>query len=119
MPQARPINLTPRKALAEVKSVFDTERMRADVEWLAAPEREGRGAGSRGLDAAASYIAARFARLGLSPLTPGARGDDRYFQPFSMTGEGGQPLVAKNVIAVLPGASFRLLNLNAPTASRP
>jgi hypothetical protein len=104
-PQARPINLTPRKALAEVKPLFDTTRMKADVEWLAAPEREGRGAGSRGLDAAANYIAQRFDRLGLSPLTQGARGDDRYFQPFSMTGEAGQALPAKNVIAVLPGAN--------------
>ena len=108
VPQARPISLTPRKALAEVKSAFDIPRMRADVEWLAAPEREGRGAGSRGLDAAATYIAERFARLGLSPLVPGARGDDRYFQPFSMTGENGQALSAKNVIGVLPGANLAL-----------
>jgi aminopeptidase N len=104
-PQARPINLAPRKALAEVKPAFDTTRMKADVEWLAAPEREGRGAGSRGLDAAANYIAERFARLGLSPLVSGARGDDRYFQSFSMTGETGAPVTAKNVIAVLPGAN--------------
>jgi aminopeptidase N len=104
-PQSRPIKLAPRKALAEVKPQFDTERMRADVEWLAAPEREGRGAGSRGLDAAANYIAERFERLGLSPLTPGARGDDRYAQPFTMTGETGAPLPAKNVIAVLPGTN--------------
>src|SRR5882672_9586653 len=104
-PQARPIKLAPRKALAEVKPAFDIERMKADVEWLAAPEREGRGAGSRGLDAAANYIAERFERLGLSPLTQGARGDDRYFQHFNMTGETGEPLPAKNVIAVLPGAN--------------
>ena len=64
MPQAKPIKLIPRKALAEVKPVFDIERMKADIEWLAAPEREGRGAGSRGLDAAARYIAERFRQLG-------------------------------------------------------
>ncbi len=104
-PQARPIKLAPRKALAEVRPAFDIERMKADVEWLAAPEREGRGAGSRGLEAAAYYIAERFERLGLSPLMPGARGDDRYFQSFTMTGETGQPLPARNVIAVLPGAN--------------
>src|SRR5436309_446198 len=88
-PQGRPIKLAPRKALAEVRPRFDIERMKADVEWLASPEREGRGAGSRGLDAAARYIAERFERLGLSPMTPGARGDDRYFLPFTMTGEIG------------------------------
>jgi aminopeptidase N len=104
-PQAGPIELTPRKALAEIKPQFDSARMKADVEWLAAPEREGRGAGSRGLDAAASYIAERFERLGLTPLTPGARGDGRFFQPFDMTGETGAPVRAKNVIAVVPGAN--------------
>jgi aminopeptidase N len=104
-PQARPIRLEPREALAEVKPQFDIARMKADVEWLAAPAREGRGAGSRGLDDAASYIAQRFERLGLSPPTPGAPGDDRYFQPFNMKGEAGGPLTAKNVIGVLPGAN--------------
>ena len=104
-PQARPIELTPRKALAEIKAAFDTARMKADVEWLAAPEREGRGAGSRGLDAAARYIAERVrSRLGLAPLTP-ARDDNRYFQPFTMTGEAGAPVSARNVIAVVPGAN--------------
>ena len=79
--------------------------MRADVEWLASPEREGRGAGSRGLADAARYIAGRFERLGLAPLTPGARGDDRYFQEFSMTGEAGAQVPARNVIGVLPGTN--------------
>jgi hypothetical protein len=104
-PEGRPINLAPRKALAEVRPAFDAAHMKADIEWLAAPEREGRGAGSRGLDTAASYIAERFERLGFSPLTPGAGGDDRYFQPFAMTGENGEPLAAKNVIGVLPGTN--------------
>ncbi len=104
-PQGQPIKLEPRKALAEAKPAFDIARMKADIEWLAAPEREGRGAGSRGLDAAGSYIAERFERLGLSPLTPGTRGDDRYFQPFNMTGENGERLAARNVIGILPGAN--------------
>jgi hypothetical protein len=101
---AGPIKIAPRKALAEVKPAFDVGRMRADVEWLASPEREGRGPGSRGLDAAANYIAERFERLGLSPLMPGAQGGDRYFQPFTITGENGETLPARNVIGVLPGA---------------
>jgi aminopeptidase N len=104
-PQAKPIKLQPRKALAEVEPAVDVARMKADIEWLAAPEREGRGAGSRGLDAAANYIAERFKHLGLSPLTPGTRGDDRYFQPLTMTGESGEQLQAKNLIGVLPGAN--------------
>src|SRR5262245_52094085 len=103
--EARPIKLTPRKALAEIKPQFDIGRMKADIEWLAAPEREGRGAGSRGLDAAASYVAERFERLGFAPLSSSAQGHDRYFQPFTMTGENGAPVPAKNVIAVLPGTN--------------
>src|SRR5262245_61838014 len=106
--QAQPIKLTPRKALAEIKPLFDTARMKADIDWLAAPEREGRGAGSRGLDAAARYVADRFERLGLMPLSSGAQGDDRYFQPFSMTGENDAPVSTKNVIAVLPGTNSAL-----------
>jgi hypothetical protein len=107
-PQARPIKLDPRKALAEAKPAVDVARMKADIEWLAAPAREGRGAGSRGLEAAANYIAERFKQLGLSSLMPGTRGDDRYFQPFTMTGETGEQLQAKNLIAVLPGANSSL-----------
>jgi peptidase M28-like protein/peptidase M1-like protein/PDZ domain-containing protein len=120
-PQGRPIKVAARKALAEIGPQFDLGRMQADVEWLASPEREGRGAGSRGLDAAATYIAERFERLGLVPLTPGAGGDDRYFQPFTMTitlqrfpayeaprsrqGDIEAPVTARNVIGVVPGTS--------------
>lgn len=104
-PQARPIKLAPTKALAEIPPQFDSARMKADIEWLAAPEREGRGAGSRGLDAAADHIAERFERLGLSPLTPGSQAGDRYFQAFTMTGEHGETLAARNVIGVLPGTN--------------
>jgi aminopeptidase N len=103
--QGQPIKLPPRPALAEVKPQFDITRMKADVEWLASPEREGRGAGSHGLDAAANYIADRFDRLGLSPLTPGSLLAERYFQPFNMTGENGAALTAHNVIGVLPGGN--------------
>jgi hypothetical protein len=107
-PQAQPIKLAPRKALAEIKPLFDTARMKADIDWLAAPEREGRGAGSRGLDAAARYVAERFERLGLVPLSASAQSDDRYFQPFSMTGENDAPVPTKNVIGVLPGTNSAL-----------
>jgi aminopeptidase N len=102
-PQARPIKLMPRPALAELPARFDVPRMKTDIEWLAAPEREGRGPGSRGLDAAATYIAERFQRLGLLPLMPGVFGGERYFQSFTMIGENGATLPVKNVLAVLPG----------------
>ncbi len=62
----------------EPKSVAD--RLKADVSFLAADEREGRAPGTKGIDAAADYIAARFAKLGLKQA-PAA---DGFFQPFEI-----------------------------------
>ena len=56
------------------------ERLRQAVTWLASPEREGRGPGTPGIDAAADWIAAQFAEIGLA--APGA---GEAFQPFVMT----------------------------------
>jgi hypothetical protein len=52
-----------------------------DVAWLAAPEREGRGPGTKGIDAAAGWVAGRFAEIGL--LAPADR--ESTLQPFEMT----------------------------------
>jgi hypothetical protein len=88
-----------RSALAELPAVFDPAALRAHVEWLAAPEREGRGVGSAGLEAAADYIAALFAKAGLEP-----GGSAGWFQPFGVdVGSRGKPRTARNVIGVLPG----------------
>src|SRR5262245_25412953 len=54
------------------------ERMRKDITFLASDECEGRGVGTKGLDMAAEYIAAQFAKSGLRP--GGVNGT--YFQPF-------------------------------------
>ncbi|MBX7096983.1 MAG: M20/M25/M40 family metallo-hydrolase [Myxococcaceae bacterium] len=43
------------------------DQAKADVSFLAAPEREGRGLGTAGLEAAAQYLVRRFEALGLSP----------------------------------------------------
>lgn len=58
-------------------------RLRSDVAFLADDLREGRGPGTKGLDAAAEYIATVFREAGLKPA-PGA---DGYFQPFELRGE--------------------------------
>ncbi len=55
--------------------------LRRDVGWLAAPEREGRGPGTPGIEAAADWVVDRFGRLGLEP--PAGRGEPT--QPFEMT----------------------------------
>jgi aminopeptidase N len=103
--QGRSIKLAQRKPLAEVTPQFDTTRMQADVAWLAAPQREGRGVGTSGLEAAADYIEERFARIGLVPFIEGERTADSYSQRFEVTGESGRPLPLRNVIGVLPGSN--------------
>ncbi|GAB4516859.1 MAG: M20/M25/M40 family metallo-hydrolase [Amphiplicatus sp.] len=54
-------------------------RIRADVAWLADDARAGREAGTPGYDAAARYVAGRFASLGLEPA-----GENGWFQPVSL-----------------------------------
>jgi hypothetical protein len=80
-------------------------RIAADVRYLAADEREGRGLGSPGLDSAAAYIANQMANAGLSP-----GGTQGYFQKFTI--DPTAPALAharltatrgKNVIGILPG----------------
>ena len=67
-------------------------RMRQAVEWLAAPEREGRGPGTKGIDEAADWVARQFAAVGLATVEVTAPGDASEkgaaggpFQTFAMT----------------------------------
>jgi hypothetical protein len=87
-PLARP----KRAPLAEPPPVFSSQKMLEHVRYLAAPEREGRGLGTRGIGEAADYIAKAFAAAGLAP------GGDQggWLQAFAQ---------GSNVIGVLPGAN--------------
>ncbi|MFQ5600561.1 MAG: M28 family peptidase [Candidatus Krumholzibacteriia bacterium] len=69
-------------------------RLRAHVEFLAHDQLEGRGAGTRGLQAAGSYIAARFEEMGLTP----AGDDDTFFQYFEVT--TGVQVVGDNALRI-------------------
>jgi hypothetical protein len=96
-----PPALPARKALAELPPVFSQKALVEHVQWLAAPEREGRGVGTKGLDAAAEYIAAAFEAMGLEP--GGERGS--YFQSFTAPkSPTGSPATLRNVVGVLPGS---------------
>lgn len=76
--------LLPAAAPAGEAYVSPSEaRLRADVAFLADDLREGRGPGTKGIDAAAEYIATVFREAGLKPA-PGA---DGYFQKFELRGE--------------------------------
>ncbi len=90
------------KALIELPPVFSEKTLSEHVAWLAAPEREGRGLGTKGLQQAAEYIAAQFKSAGLMP--GGEKGG--YFQTVPIAkGPDGRPTTGANVIGVIPGAN--------------
>ncbi|MFT7670408.1 MAG: aminopeptidase N [Planctomycetota bacterium] len=89
-----------RKALAELPAAFSQRDLRAHVEWLAAPEREGRGLGSQGLADSANYIAKAFAEMGLQP----AGDNGTWFQEFVVQeGPHDKSVKTSNVVGLLPG----------------
>ncbi len=71
------------------------ERIKADVTWLADPAREGRGVGTRGLEAAGAWIEERFTALGLEPL--GEAGG--YRAPFLVTTKASRGAATKLKVA--------------------
>lgn len=89
-----------RKALAELPPVFSRQALQAQVNWFAAPERNGRGLGTPELLQCAQYIRQRLEAAGLQP-----GGDNgTFFQHFMVEkGPEGQPVEGLNVIGILPG----------------
>lgn len=83
------------------------KRIQGDVARLAADAWQGRRAGTRGADQAASWIAKEFKRIGLAPGTSAG-----YFQPFTfidgvVLGPANQLVVGTR--AFKPGQDFRPL----------
>lgn len=56
------------------------DRIAADVAWLAAAEREGRGVGTKGLEAAGEWLEKQYAAIGLEPAGEGKG----FRQPFQV-----------------------------------
>lgn len=103
-----------REPLGEAPRV-DSAAWAADAAWLADPAREGRGLGTAGLDAAARYLAGRFAAAGLEPGADGS-----FLQPFRMPvtlAVANETLTAGGE-ALAPGRDFRalLVSENGPFA---
>ena len=77
-------------------------RLRDAVEWLAAPEREGRGPGTAGIEQAAEWVARRLEALGLDTTVVG----ETPFQRFPVTLEAKLgPAVANTAELVGPPAA--------------
>jgi len=106
-PIAVTARLPKRPALAELAPLFSAKRMMDDIRFLASPELEGRGLGSKGLEKAAEYIADQFRKAGLQP----GADDGTFFQSWqeviNAQGEKGQ---VKNVIGLIPGNDPQLKN---------
>ena len=98
------LTIFPRAELRAAEAALETEnRLRAAAGFLASDELEGRGLGTSGLDRAADYIAAEFARVGLDTLayqgTP--------FQSFEVTATTELGPADENVLELVgpPGES--------------
>jgi hypothetical protein len=83
----------------------DSQRYLEDVKALSAPNMEGRGAGTKGIDRASHLIEQRYKSLGLEPA-----GTHGYFQPFTVI--TGAELKGKNEFHVLEGGEKTELKLN-------
>lgn len=90
-----------RPALAELPPAFSQKDLRAHVEWLSDPAREGRGLGSPGLQASAEYIAEAFEAMGLEPAGDEGSWYQSFEAPFGAQGETGK---VANVVGLLRGS---------------
>lgn len=87
-------------------SADPAERIAADLAYLADDRREGREAGTSGYLAAANYVAARFAGLGLEPAAEG-----RWFQPVKLRAARRDMAAAALSLQYTNGASAKLVHL--------
>lgn len=92
--------ITEWKDVAPVTTAGAAERVLDDATWLASPEREGRGIGTKGLESAGQWLETRFKALGLEPL--GA--DGSYRAPFEVAtkasrGKGTSLSIASKPVA--------------------
>lgn len=93
-------------------------RLKKDVFFLAAPECEGRGPLTAGLDRAADYVARQFQQIGLKPGYKNS-----YFQPFAipgavgtlaLTGPQGQTVELKQRVHFIPLGNDQSGSATAP-----
>ena len=95
-----------REPLAEARGV-DAAAWAADAAWLADPAREGRGLGTAGLDAAARFLAERFAEAGLEGGAPGGGFLQSFRMPVAIAAREQRLTVGGQVLA--PERDFRAL----------
>ncbi|MSR61075.1 MAG: M28 family peptidase [Planctomycetes bacterium] len=87
-PVSEPVRVTPapaasNPALERALASVDSQKIRADIFFIASDELEGRDTPSRGQRLAARYIRARLERLGFQPA-----GDDGFFDRYELEQSG-------------------------------
>jgi Zn-dependent M28 family amino/carboxypeptidase len=85
-------------AVAAAPRGVDAARLLEDVRQLSSDAMEGRGAGTKGGEAARAYVERRFTELGLKPFW------SSFEQPFELKAAGGT-LKCANVVAYVRGSS--------------
>tara|TARA_R110001592_G_scaffold281984_2_gene549613 strand:+ start:135 stop:3542 length:3408 start_codon:yes stop_codon:yes gene_type:complete len=93
LPEVAPLAVLPPKYLPSALS--------SHVETLVAPNMEGRGIGSQGIERAAQYIEEQFAAIGLEAL------QGQYRDTWDQSLENGQQITVSNIIGLLPGSDER------------
>ncbi|GEO07738.1 aminopeptidase [Segetibacter aerophilus] len=78
-----------------------------DVEYLSSDSLKGRKTGTPENRIAASFVAARFKKLGLKAYTP------NYLQPFSFKNRNGEEIQGVNVVGYIPGKKKDVLVISA------
>ena len=89
----------PATARKDAPKGVDAARLIGDLKELSSDAMEGRGAGTKGGEAARAFVARRFAELGLKPLW------SSFEQPFELKDSGGKTLDCANVVGYVRGAS--------------
>lgn len=95
------------------------QNLKTDVSYLAADKLEGRAIGTSGEEQAATYLAERFAEIGISP-----KGTDGYFQEFTVSkptnpheeaviGTDGEGVTGRNVIGFIDNQSENTIVIGA------
>jgi Zn-dependent M28 family amino/carboxypeptidase len=92
-------------AQAPTLAQADATRYLDTIRTLAAPDMEGRGAGTKGIDRAAHLLEQHYQGLGLDPA-----GTQGFFQPFTVT--TGAKLVAHNDLQEDVAGKRKILKLN-------
>jgi Tol biopolymer transport system component len=92
------------------------DRVARDVAFLAAPEREGRGIGTPGLEASGAYVESRFQSLGLKPA--GDSGTFRQSFPVTTAVKIGPKTQVKLGDTVLAGDAFTVLGFSAQSVAQ-